>query len=326
MKRNIFLSLLALLAMSSCNNKQKVVDSISDISIAPYLDGKEAAISFTYDDGTQCHYLEVAPELEKRGFRGTFWIVGANVGTDVPDYPYMTWPQVTELAQHGHEVSNHSWTHPNLTALSPEEVKAEIEKCDSAIFAATGKMPITFCFPYNAFNDSVLAMAAHNRVGTRTFQDAHGQEVSGCTDESLAQWLDSTIANKKWSVTMTHALDYGWDKWNDPQVLWRLYDRVKEREEQVWVGTFAEVASYLQERDHTTLTTEKHPDGVTITPAMSLDSGIFISPLTLKIDGDFADATITATQGDKSLDVVNKGSYVLVNFSPSAGPIEVGMK
>ena len=42
------------------------------VSIAPYYQGKKAAISFTYDDGLLEHYTLVAPNLEKRGFRGSF--------------------------------------------------------------------------------------------------------------------------------------------------------------------------------------------------------------------------------------------------------------
>lgn len=318
-----FTIIMGAMAMCGCSHSSKVVDSITDVSITKYLDNKDAAISFTYDDGTLCHYQEIAPELEKRGFRGTFWIVGANIGTDVPDYPYMTWEQVTELSQRGHEMSNHSWTHPNLVGMTTEQIRQEISLCDSAIRAATGKMPITFCYPYNAFDDEVLSLASANRVGTRTFWDAQGQDVSGCTDESLAQWLDSTIAKKAWAVTMTHALAYGWDTWNDPEVLWRLYDRVKQRESEVWVGTFAEVSAYQQEYANTTLTVEKHKDGITVIPSMALDPKLFVQPLTLRIDGDFANVSLAADQGGQALVVNNQGSFLLINFYPSAGPIAI---
>lgn len=50
----------------------------TDIEVYPakFKDGKKAAISFTFDDGDLDHYLLVAPELEKRGRRGTFWVIG----------------------------------------------------------------------------------------------------------------------------------------------------------------------------------------------------------------------------------------------------------
>lgn len=317
-------AIAALSALSAC--APSVQEKVKDVRIASYWGDRQAAVSLTYDDGTQCHYHEVAPELEKRGLRATFWIVGSNVGTDVPDYPYMTWEQVADLSKRGHEVSNHSWTHPDLTKLTPEQVRSEIEKCDSAILKATGVKPISFCYPYNATSDTVVRMAEEGRVGSRTFCDAQGQEVSGCTDESLARWLDNTVSTGAWAVTMTHSTDYGWDKWQDKTVLWRLYDRLKEREAEVWVAPFAEVAAYIKERDNTEFSIETNSDACIITPRMSLDPSLFAVPLTMRVDGDFADCTPVVSQGAESLPVDNRSTYVLFDFNPSAGPVELRLK
>lgn len=325
MKRNgLLLSIAALTAMTACISSVK--ETVKDVSIAPYQGDRAAAVSLTYDDGTQCHYLEVAPELEKRGLRATFWIIGANIGTDVPDYPYMTWEQVAELSHRGHEVSNHSWTHPDLTKLPPEQVRVEIEKCDSAIMQATGKKPESFCYPYNAMSDTVVKLAEEGRVGSRTFCDAQGQEMSGCTDESLAQWLDNTVRNGAWAVTMTHSTDYGWDKWADKTVLWRLFDRLKERESEVWVAPFSEVSAYVKERDNTDIAVEMKDDVCIITPTMNLDPAIFRIPLTMKVEGDFSNSNPVVTQNGATLPVDHRKSCILFEFNPSAGPVELRLK
>lgn len=318
------LSIAMLSAMAACS--PSVSEIVKDVKITPYQGDRSAAVSLTYDDGTQCHYLEVAPELEKRGLRGTFWIVGENIGTDVPDYPYMTWSQVAELSKHGHEVSNHSWSHPDLTKLSPEQVRHEIEKCDSAILLATGIRPISFCYPYNAMSDTVVRLAEEGRVGSRTFCDAQGQEVSGCTDESLAQWLDNTIQNGSWAVTMTHSMDYGWDKWTDKTVLWRLFDRLKERESEVWVAPFAEVSAYIKERDNIDITVDKTADVCRITPVMNLDPLIFSMPLTMRVDGDFINRELVITQDGSDLIAENHDDYILFDFNPAGGTLELRLK
>ena len=46
------------------------------VSIADWKDGKPAATCFTFDDGLEDQYTIAAPELEKRGWRGTFFING----------------------------------------------------------------------------------------------------------------------------------------------------------------------------------------------------------------------------------------------------------
>lgn len=297
-----------------------------DAFISAYKGDKKAGVSFTYDDGMLCHYTDVAPQLEKRGFRGTFWIIGANMGVEEPDYPWMTWSQVKEMSDRGHEMSNHSWTHPNLTTLEKDELVREIFKCDSAIESVTGKLPRTFCYPYNAVNSYVEKFASANRVGTRMFQDAHGQDVSKCTKEGLSEWLKKTIDKGCWSVTMTHGTTYGYDKWEDSEVLWGLYDEVKSHESEVWVGTFSEVAAYREERLRTTLSVRKKGQSWRVSSIMNLDERLFSEDLTLRINGDFVGKNIVARQGQKTLKVVNNGSYILVDFNPSGRLIKISTK
>ena len=50
-----------------------------NVQIARYKQDKACAISYTFDDGLAEHYTLLVPQLEKRGFRGTFWICGSNI-------------------------------------------------------------------------------------------------------------------------------------------------------------------------------------------------------------------------------------------------------
>ncbi|NUP18196.1 MAG: polysaccharide deacetylase family protein [Streptomyces sp.] len=44
----------------------------------------------------------------------------------------------------GHEAGNHSWNHPDLTELTPEQVASQLNRTSAAIKAATGKEPTLF--------------------------------------------------------------------------------------------------------------------------------------------------------------------------------------
>lgn len=46
------------------------------VYVAKYKQDKTCAITYTFDDGLAEHSTVAAPELEKRGFRGTFWVCG----------------------------------------------------------------------------------------------------------------------------------------------------------------------------------------------------------------------------------------------------------
>ncbi len=315
-----------LLAMITCLCQLVLAKGNDDVFVTAFKGDKKAGISFTYDDGMLCHYTDVAPQLEKRGFRGTFWIIGANMGKDDKGYPWMNWEQVAELSRRGHEMSNHSWNHLSMPSLSKEELMREIFMCDSALEVATGKRPITFCYPYNAMSDLVVGAASANRVGTRTFQDAHGQQESKCTKESLSAWLQNTIDTGAWAVTMTHGTTYGWDMWENPQLLWELYDEVKAKEDEVWVGTFAEIAAYRQERENTTLRVRRYGNTWSVRPAMNLDEHVFTEKLTLRINGDFSGKQVSARQGKNTLNVVNNGDHILVDFAPYGRRIRVKVR
>ena len=305
----------AAVALVSCAD-----DTHYEASIAPYKDACQCAISFTYDDGMLCHYTDVAPELEKRGFRGTFWIIGVNMDTVSPDYPWMTWQQVAELAQRGHEISNHTWTHPNLTTLDADAIRQELQHCDSVIEAVTGQRPLSMAYPYNAMSPEVIAICEQGRIATRTFQTGHGEVESHTTPDSLTAWLHGLIADGAWGVTMTHGTTYGWDKWLHPEWLWAFYDQVKALQDTVWVGTFAQVAAYTQEAAVAQLQCAAQDKRIDVTLTCDLDTQLYHQPLTIMIRGGHWDARhAVAEQNGNACPVTARDSLLLVDVVPNDG-------
>jgi peptidoglycan/xylan/chitin deacetylase (PgdA/CDA1 family) len=80
--------------------------------------------------------------LKERGIKATFFVVGRNV----EEYPDI----VRRMAAEGHEVANHSWSHPALTKLGAENFRKQIENTNDAIARATGKRPVLMRPPYGA--------------------------------------------------------------------------------------------------------------------------------------------------------------------------------
>lgn len=274
------MSLIALSSSVACT----VVD---DARITAFRDGRRAAVSLTFDDGILDHYTMVAPHLDSLGLRGTFWVNGHSIEQGEVNYaPRLTWQMCREMSDRGHEISNHSWSHPNLTNLSEEQLREEVRRNDDAIEAATGKRPITFCYPYNAQNELVARVCHEGRIGTRDFQEAQGQVNSGSTPESLRTWLDRVIAAGEWGVTMTHGIHHGWDQWEDENVLWDFYKELAGRRDEVWIDTFAAVCAYVQEREHTTIVVRKYKKCIGLKPSCDLDPALYREPLTAEVTVD----------------------------------------
>ncbi|MCD7830465.1 MAG: polysaccharide deacetylase family protein [Clostridiales bacterium] len=78
----------------------------------------------------------------------TFFVVGEWVDK----YP----ESVKALSDAGHDVMNHSDTHPYMTQCSTGEMVTEIETCNDKIEAVTGTRPTLFRCPYGDYSDSVI--------------------------------------------------------------------------------------------------------------------------------------------------------------------------
>jgi peptidoglycan/xylan/chitin deacetylase (PgdA/CDA1 family) len=105
-------------------------------------------LALTFDDGP---HPELTPKLldllRREGVRATFYVIGRSVD----EYPEIARRIVAE----GHEIANHSYTHPALTGLSASRLASEIEKTTAAIERATGRRPTNMRPPYGAINERV---------------------------------------------------------------------------------------------------------------------------------------------------------------------------
>jgi peptidoglycan/xylan/chitin deacetylase (PgdA/CDA1 family) len=100
-------------------------------------------IAMTFDDGpspvTTTRLLDI---LKQRNIKSTFFMIGPNV---------VAHPEIARrVLAEGHEIGNHSWTHPQLSKLSDQRVTEEITKTQEAIKSACGFTPTLLRPPYGA--------------------------------------------------------------------------------------------------------------------------------------------------------------------------------
>lgn len=296
-----------------------------NVSVAKYRHDKVCAISYTFDDGLAEHYTLVAPQLEQRGFRGTFFINGSKVNKDerhIKDTTRVTWPQLKEMAEKGHEISNHGWAHRNFAKFPFEVLKEDILKNDSAIYAHVGVMPRTYAYPNNTKQGEAMAFVARNCVGTRLKQRSVGSKR---TARDLEKWMETLIKTGDWGVGMTHGLTYGYDAFGNPQRLWEHWEQVKANEDKIWVGTFHEVVSYLKEREAIRLTVTEKKNKLHVVPELPLDKELFTEPLTMVVEGGTM-KKVSARQGKKKLSVQLRSDKAFFDFDPFGGEIIVTIR
>jgi peptidoglycan/xylan/chitin deacetylase (PgdA/CDA1 family) len=100
-------------------------------------------IALTFDDGPNATLTpKLLDLLAARHLKATFFVVGQNAA----DHPEILKRAVRE----GHEIGNHSWSHPNFGKMSDDAVRRELQKTDDAITAAIGKRPTLLRPPYGS--------------------------------------------------------------------------------------------------------------------------------------------------------------------------------
>lgn len=128
-----------------------VGDSASVVIRHGNLQQKEIAL--TFDAGSDLIGIEVLDSLKKHNAKATFFLEGAWVD----HYP----KHAKRIADEGHEIGNHTYSHPRATEISSSALIQDIQKGERAIEAVTGVSPRPyFRFPYGAFNNATLEAVA----------------------------------------------------------------------------------------------------------------------------------------------------------------------
>ena len=103
-------------------------------------------IAMTFDDGPSATLTpKLLDLLAARHIKATFFVIGENVA----EHPEI----VARAAREGHEIGNHSWSHPNLGKTSDQSVRSQLQRTDDAIKNATGKRPTLMRPPYGSITD-----------------------------------------------------------------------------------------------------------------------------------------------------------------------------
>jgi peptidoglycan/xylan/chitin deacetylase (PgdA/CDA1 family) len=100
-------------------------------------------IALTFDDGPSATLTpKLLDLLAARHIKATFFVIGENVA----EHPEI----VARAAREGHEIGNHSWSHPNFGKMSDGGVRRQLQQTDDAIKNATGKRPTLMRPPYGS--------------------------------------------------------------------------------------------------------------------------------------------------------------------------------
>ena len=161
----------------------------ADPALKEIVRGKtgQKQVAITLDAGGDAvAFPKMIAALNKYGIKVTFFLTG-------------TWAQqnptyVSQIAANGMEIANHSWSHPDFTTLSDEEIKDELNRTDALLSKYTGESTKPFMrFPYGARN--ARATSVVNSLGYRSIYWTI-DSLDSVGDPKTAQFLVDRITKQ----------------------------------------------------------------------------------------------------------------------------------
>ena len=103
--------------------------------------GGDHKVALTFDDGPDPRYTpQILDALHTAGVPATFFIIGVN-GQMHPEI-------LRRIVNEGHELGNHTFTHPNISTISPAQFQLELSATQHLLASAVGRHSLLFRPPY----------------------------------------------------------------------------------------------------------------------------------------------------------------------------------
>ncbi|MEJ7588885.1 MAG: polysaccharide deacetylase family protein [Ferruginibacter sp.] len=341
MKKNLT-SICFSLGAASFSYAQSVAPAYS---IAPWFNDKKAAVSLTFDDGISGQFAIAVPLLNQYGFTSTFFITpGILTSQLIKD------KLIADAAKAGHEIANHSLTHPHFDSIAPADITSEIIQSNEAIKKYTRPgQSLTHAYPFGEGGQEtekglqIRSIIKQYFIGARAtrnkvipFNDYHfAREPDDyfkinsdiiADSASMAEFtthLDATISSGGWYVPCYHGIENGWlivPKENFQMELQAL----QERKEMVWIATFENVLKYHRQRNCTKLrgTAENNDSWILELRDTLNNEATWNHPLTihLKLNGR---KVKSIRQGNKKILFIISPNEMIFNAVPGRNKIIV---
>ena len=265
---------------------------------------------------------------------------------------HLTWDILSNVYNEGHEISNHTVSHPYMAVMDKANILYEIDKCSQDIEEHLGvKRVLSIECPYGIDDKRVLSYVYPKFPFVRNgLTDPFIKEIlRGDTQEPVSEyeeyvqwqrgpvsktsvdemkkWIDETIQKNVWLVLVIHGVEgIGWEA-IPKENLEKYFDYIKSNEKDLWVATFQDAYKYIRERVNTKVKTDSITGTITISLTCNLDPQIYDLPLTLKtkVPVDWQSAVLQ--QGDKktvlSIEKDRETAFVKYTALPNVSKIKI---
>lgn len=174
-------------------------------------------LALTFDDGpNDPHTLRLLDVLAKHEAKATFFLIGKYVRQR---------PEIARAVQAaGHEIGNHTYSHPNLIFVSARQLRQELQDCNKALEDALGASPLWFRPPFGGRRPNVLRTAA--KLGLKTVMwSISGNDWNAQSPEFIVEKVTPRLSSGRGEIVLLHDgshLGFGADRGHTVEATRRL--------------------------------------------------------------------------------------------------------
>src|SRR3984957_18896142 len=107
-----------------------------------YYGYKPGQVAISFDDGPDPTWTpKILDILKQKGVHATFMMIGEQAQDNVS--------LLKRVMAEGHEIGNHTWTHPDISEISPEQVRLQLNLTERLFGSKLGVKPLYFRPPYD---------------------------------------------------------------------------------------------------------------------------------------------------------------------------------
>lgn len=167
------------------------------------VDTSEKKVAISFDAAWGDEFTDgILDILDTYDVKATFFLV--NFWAE--KYP----DDVKMIAEKGHDIGNHSTSHPDMADLSSEEVAKELNTTADTIKSITGKSPVLFRPPYGSYSNTLIDCAEN--LGYTTIQwDVDSLDWKDISTEQIVERVTRNVKNGSivlFHNNAEHVLDY----------------------------------------------------------------------------------------------------------------------
>lgn len=194
----LFTVVVLFLAASAINNDtQKTVETASNVGkLLPIysVETNEPKVAITINCAWSAEDIDMILEtLKNQEVKVTFFMVG--------DWVEKNQEAVKKIYEAGHEIGNHSYSHPHVNNLSLDKNKEQIQKCSDLIKKITGQGTCLYRGPYGEYNNTVIKAAED--LEHKTIQwSIDTLDYKGLTGDQMWERIEPKLENG--SIILMH--------------------------------------------------------------------------------------------------------------------------